>query len=162
MESLTYIKNVKSTPKKLRMIRDLIVQMEPHDALDYLMYATSKASNIYYKAVQSAIANATLASKVSPDMLKFKLLTIEEGRTLKRHHAGSKGMAKPILKNFAHIKIILESEQKVIPAQVEKVSKKKTKGKKIERAKNIETKQEVASQKKSIAKGKSVTKKVQK
>lgn len=139
MESLTYIKNVKSTPKKLRMIRDLIAKMEPHDALDYLMYATSKASNIYYKAIQSAIANATQASKVSPDMLKFKLLTIEEGRTLKRHHAGSKGMAKPILKNFAHIKIILESRQKVIPAQVEE-----------------------ESEKKSIEKGKSVTKKVQK
>jgi len=110
MESLTYIKNIKSTPKKLRMIRDLIVEMKPQNALDYLMYATSKSSNIYYKAIKSAIANATQALKVDADVLKFKLLTIEKGRTLKRHHAGSKGMAKPILKNFAHIKIILESE----------------------------------------------------
>lgn len=162
MESLTYIKNVKSTPKKLRMIRDLIAKMEPHDALDYLMYATSQASNIYYKAIQSAIANASQSSKVSPDMLKFKLLTIEEGRTLKRHHAGSKGMAKPILKNFAHIKIILESQQKAIPAQVQGVSKKKSKDEKKVNANKIETKDNVAPEKKSIKKRKSVTKKVQK
>lgn len=124
MESITYIKNIKSTPKKLRMIRDLIVEMKPQNALDYLMYATSKPSNIYYKAIHSAIANATQALKVDADVLKFKLLTIEKGRTLKRHHAGSKGMAKPILKNFAHIKIILESESKPAPVKAQEVVKK--------------------------------------
>lgn len=114
MESRTYIRNLKTTPKKLRMFRDLIVQMSPQDALEHLMYTPTKTSNIYYKAIHSAISNATQALKVSPDMLKFKLLTIEEGRTLKRHHAGSKGMAKPILKNFSHIKIILEPIQKIL------------------------------------------------
>ncbi|KKQ38310.1 MAG: 50S ribosomal protein L22 [Candidatus Roizmanbacteria bacterium GW2011_GWA2_37_7] len=111
MESLTYIKNIKITPKKLRMIRDLVVRMSPQDALDHLLYTTSKASKIYYKAIHSAVSNATQSFKVSPDMLQFKLLNIEEGRTLKRFHAGSKGMAKPIKKSFSHIKIILESVQ---------------------------------------------------
>jgi len=76
-------------------------------------------------------------------VLKFKLLTIEKGRTLKRHHAGSKGMAKPILKRFAHIKIILESEQVVQPFK----RKKGVKTKKVEKKKN--TKEEKNKEKKS-------------
>lgn len=151
MESRTYIKNVKLTPKKLRMLRDSIVKMAPQDALDYLMYATSKSSSIYYKAIHSAIANATQALNVSPDVLKFKLLTIEEGRTLKRHRAGSKGMAKPILKSFSHIKIVLVSDQKPQLAKKSVAPKKETEKheeKKVEKKVKKESVKEVTKKKK--------------
>lgn len=159
MESITYIKNIKSTPKKLRMIRDLIVEMKPQNALDYLMYATSKPSNIYYKAIHSAIANATQALKVDADVLKFKLLTIEKGRTLKRHHAGSKGMAKPILKNFAHIKIILESESNPASVKAQEVVKKADVATKIDQKEDKKTgvskvKKETPKKEKKITKAK--------
>lgn len=134
MESLTYIKNIKSTPKKLRMLRDLLFVMKPQDTLDYLKYDTSKPSKIYFKAIHSAIANASQTLNVSADMLKFKLLTIEEGRTLKRHHAGSKGMAKPILKKFSHIKIVLVSDMPPAPM------KKESKGEKEKESKNVSSK----------------------
>jgi large subunit ribosomal protein L22 len=134
MESLTYFKNVKITPKKLRMIRDNIAQMTPQDALDHLNYMTLKSAKLLYISVHSAIANATSTLKVSPDVLKFKLLTIEEGRKLKRFRAGSRGMAKPLVKRYSHIKIILEAvevakpKKKIEPKKkaVKKVTKRST------------------------------------
>ena len=126
MESVTYLKNIKSTPKKLRMYLDLIKKLSPQDALDYLMYSTNKQSKLYYKALHSAIANATNTLKVSPDMLQFKLFTIEEGRKLRRYEAGSRGSAKPVLKRLSHIKIIL-TEKTVKQVEPVKEEKKETK-----------------------------------
>ncbi len=128
MESITYLKNIKSTPKKLRMYLDVIKKLSPQDALDYLMYSTNKQSKLYYKALHSAIANATNTLKVSPDMLQFKLFTIEEGQKLKRYNAGSRGSAKPFLRRLSHIKIILiekTGDIKLEPAKVEKKEVKK-------------------------------------
>ncbi len=115
MESLTYQKNLKSSPKKMRMIRDLIVKMKPSEALPYLMFSPSKSAKIYYKVIKSAINNATATLKVTADMLKFRLLIVEEGRKLKRFNAGSKGMAKPIVKSYSHVKVVLvESNEKPV------------------------------------------------
>lgn len=63
--------------------------------------------------------------KVQADVLQFKLLTIEEGRKLNRFKAGSKGMAKPIVRRYSHIKIVLV--EKAQPKKTEKKSEKKEK-----------------------------------
>lgn len=128
MESITYQKNLKVSPKKLRMIRDNIFKMSPKEALDYLLYAPTKPAKTYYKVLNSAIQNAVNALKVQSDVLQFKLLTIEEGRKLNRYKAGSKGMAKPIVRRYSHIKIIL-----VEKAQPKKVEKEETKPVKVEK-----------------------------
>jgi len=125
MESLTYLKNVKLSPKKLRMYLDSVKKLSPQDALDYLMYTTHKPGQFYYKAIHSAINNATQTLKVSANMLQFKLFTIEEGQAIRRFRAGSRGMVRPFKRRLAHIKIIL----------VEKKSDKSTKVLKSEGAK---------------------------
>lgn len=107
MESLTYQKNLKISPKKMRMIRDNIYKLSPQAALDFLLYAPTKPANIYYKVLHSAIQNAVSVLKVQAEMLEFKVLTIEEGRKLKRFRAGSKGMAKPFVRKYSHVKVIL-------------------------------------------------------
>lgn len=145
MESITYLKNVKSTPKKLRLYLNQIKKLSPQDALDYLMYSTNKQSKLYYKALHSAIANATNTLKVSPDMLQFKLFTVEEGQKLRRYQAGSRGSAKPILKRFSHIKIILTekaTEKKELPVQDVKKETTKKEEVKEPKAKKV-TKKEV-------------------
>ncbi len=144
MESLTYLKDIKETPKKLRLYLNLIKKMSPAEALDYLMYAPHKQGKIYFKALHSAISNATNTLKVSPDVLKFKLFTIEEGHVIKRYQSGSRGTVKPIKRRFSHIKIILVENPK---AKVQKkIQEPKKAGKKAEtkaktpRAKKLEVK----------------------
>lgn len=155
MESITYFKNVKSTPKKLRLYLNEIKKLSPQDALDYLMYSTNKQSKLYYKALHSAISNATNTLKVSPDMLQFKLFTIEEGRKLKRYQAGSRGSAKPVLKRLSHIKIILtEKTVGKNETQVKELKKEEPKAKASEKkeVKAVAKKEKVEKPKKEVKK----------
>ncbi len=150
MVPTTYLKNVKLTPKKLRMLRDTIVQMKPQAALDYLLYTPSKSARMFYKIIHSAISNATLALKVTPDMLQFKLLTIEEGQKLKRFNAGSKGMAKPFVRRTSHVKIILEE---ALVKEVKKVKRvDDTKKSTPKRTKDVVAKDTVKKEVKKIKK----------
>ena len=104
----------------MRMMLNHIKRMSPREALDYLLYAGNEQAAVYHKVIKSAIANATNTLKLKDDMLKFKLLTVEEGHVLKRYKPGSRGMAKPIKRRLSHLKIILvEDKKSTVKAKVE-------------------------------------------
>jgi len=128
MEFKAYIKNVKISPKKLRFFLPSIKKLTPRESLDYLYYIPNKAAKVLYKAIKSAIDNAKNISKIKEDLLKFKLLVIEEGLKLKRYRPGGRGTIKPFRRRYSHIKIILEDsafvdDQKQQPSNKEKVKK---------------------------------------
>jgi large subunit ribosomal protein L22 len=126
MESKTYIKNVKITPKKLRFLLPAIKGLRPVQALERLAYTPKAAARVFYKAIHSAVSNAKTKFKTTDEALKFKTLLIEEGQKLKRFRAGGRGMARPYVRKFAHIKIVLEADNvKSLPK--EKVEKNGTK-----------------------------------
>jgi large subunit ribosomal protein L22 len=110
MESVTYLKNLRIAPKKLRFFMPEIKKLKPVLALDYLFYIQNKPAKIFYKAIKSAVTNAKNTLKVNEDLLKFKVLTIEEGQKLKRYRPGSRGTAKPFKRRMSHIKIILQAQ----------------------------------------------------
>jgi len=112
MEVQTYIKNLKISPKKLRFLLAEIKKKKPADALDHLFYTPKKPAKIFYKAIKSAVDNAKSTLKTNENLLKFKLLTVEEGRRLKRFQPGGRGTPKSIMKRYAHIKIILTADVK--------------------------------------------------
>lgn len=118
MESLTYQKNIKESPKKLRFLLDAVIKLSPIKAMDYLMYTPKKSARVLYQSLKSAISNAKNTLKTSENLLKFKLLTIEEGNKLKRYRHGGRGTAKPIRRRLSHIKIILVADQSKISTAV--------------------------------------------
>jgi len=130
---------------------NIIKRMSPREALDYLLYAGNEQAAVYHKVIKSAIANATNTLKLKDDMLKFKLLTIEEGHVLKRYKPGSRGMAKPIKRRLSHIKIILVEDKKsaVVKAKADKEVKTKVESKK----KTVEKKVKKVSRKAGSANG---------
>lgn len=132
MESITYMKNLRIPPKKLRFYLGQVKKMTPSDSLKHLFYGQQRATQILYKAVKSAISNAERTLKVTADMLKFKVLTVEEGQTLKRYIPGSRGNVKPVKKHMSHIKIILvgKEEPKAV-AKKEEVKEVKAEEKKV-------------------------------
>lgn len=149
-ESLTYLKNLKISPKKLRFYLASVKKMKPNESLKFLFYGKQKANAILYKSIKSAVDNAVLTLKTSPDLLRFKLLTIEEGYKLKRYKPGSRGNMKPIKRRMSHIKIILvarENEKSAV--KVEDVKKEvKTETKKLEVKKTASAKATVVKEKK--------------
>jgi len=125
MEAKAYIKNVKISPKKIRILLDDVKKMNPYQAVDHLYYTPNKAAKILYKAIKSAIDNAKNLSKEAGD-LKFKTLLIEEGRKLKRSRAGGRGAAKPIIRRYSHIKVVLETDKShSVPAKTAGTSRDK-------------------------------------
>lgn len=138
MESLTYIKNIRISAKKLRFMATDIRKRNPVDVLHNLNYMPKRGARLFYKAIKSAIANAKLKLKASDDLLRFKLLTIEQGQKLKRYRAGGRGTAKPFQRQTAHIKIILIADkpaEKVAEKVVEKAKPKVKDSKKSATAK---------------------------
>lgn len=124
MQLQTYLKNIDISPKKIRFILPAVKKLKPVVAVEHLFYAKQKSARVLYKAIQSAISNAKNTLKVSPDLLKFKVLTVEQGQKLKRQIAGSRGSAKPIVRRYSHIKIILETEEIINKVDIHKTEKK--------------------------------------
>src|SRR3990167_4457615 len=115
MESITYSKNLKISPKKLRFLLPEIKKLKPVDVLDYLMYTPRKSAAIFYKVMKSALTDAKNFLKVDEKMLRFKHLSVEEGQKLKRFRPGGRGTTKPILRRFGHLNFLKNMGQKVHP-----------------------------------------------
>lgn len=111
MESLTYFKNLKNTPRKFRFVAHDVKKLSPVAAVAHLEKTNRKAGRALLKVINSAISNAKNTLKVNEDMLEFKLFTIEEGNRLKRFRPGSRGMAKTFYRRFSHVKIILTAKE---------------------------------------------------
>lgn len=138
MEVKAYLKNVKTTPKKLRFFLAGLKKVKPQDALNSLMYSRQEAGQVWYKAIKSALDNAINTFKLDSNLLKFKVLTVEEGLKLKRYKAGGRGTAKPFRRKFSHIKIVLEAPDRSAEMKKEekKVSVKKEIKPKVLKTKN--------------------------
>ena len=108
METKAYFVNLPVSPIKARFYLPAIKKLKPAESLEFLMYENTDASEILYKAIKSALSSARQILKVEDNLLNFKLLSVEQGRKLKRYRPGSRGNAKPINRRMSHIKIILE------------------------------------------------------
>ncbi len=146
MESTTYLKNVRIAPKKLRFFTEYIKGMSPSEAVKVLYYSPEKPSQVFYKSIRSAIANAKQALKVGDDLLQFKTLIVEEGQKMKRYRPGGRGTARMIRKRSSHIKIVLTVKEE-----------KKTEKKEVEVAPKVEPEKKVAEAKPKVKR--TVTKK---
>ncbi len=154
MESLTYIKNLRISPKKMRFLLDEVKKQSPTNVMDYLYYSPKKPAKVFYKVLKSALANAKNTLKIDETKLRFKLLTVEEGQKLKRYRSGGRGTVKSIMKRYSHVKVILEENKQAQPATSKKTEIKKLPVVKAE-VKKSEPKKEVAPKKQKL----SVTKK---
>ncbi|MGB9707450.1 MAG: large ribosomal subunit protein uL22 [Microgenomates group bacterium] len=142
MEFKAYIKNLRISPKKLRFFLPEIKKLKPVEALDYLYYLPNKGARFFYQAIKSAIANAKKSKQIDENLLKFKLLAVEQGFAFKRFRPGGRGTIKPYKKRTAHIKIILEtlSEEKPVMKKEERVKEEK---KEIRQEAKMEIKKEI-------------------
>ncbi len=131
MESTTYIKNLKIPPKKIRFYLQEIKKMTPSESLKFLFYGGQRGTKILYKAIESAVANATRTLKTDASLLNFKVLTIEEGLVMKRFKPGARGNVRPIKKRMSHVKIVLEAKEVKKP-EVKVKEEKKEETKKLE------------------------------
>lgn len=116
-------KNVGHSPRKLRLVADMVRPQKPAAALTTLRFTQKAASSDLAKAIQTALSNAKLAGMSE---LVFKRLEINEGMKLKRYRVGTagRGRGRPYRKRMSHIKIVLSDEIAIQNTQKDSVGQK--------------------------------------
>lgn len=110
MEIITIQKNIHTSPRKLRLVADLVRKMKPSDALEALQFTNKAAALLLAKAIKTVLASAR-QQNLDTNTLVFKKLEINEGTKMRRFRAQAKGMVSPYKKRLSQIRIILTDEK---------------------------------------------------
>ena len=102
---------VPTSPRKMRLLADVIREKNVLDALNILTFSTKHASKTLEKLVRSAVANweQKFETKAEDSELFIKSITIDSGRMLKRFQPATQGRAYRIRKRSNHITLQLAS-----------------------------------------------------
>lgn len=102
-------KMIRVSPQKLQLVTDLVRGLPVARAIDVLKFSKKRVANEVLKTLMSAIANGEHNHKMSADSLYVKEIWCGKALTMKRIFPGPRGSARPILKPFSNLTIILES-----------------------------------------------------
>nr|AEY76091.1 ribosomal protein L22 [Candidatus Phytoplasma phoenicium] len=100
-------KQMPITPRKTRLVVDLIRGKNIKEAQAILMFTSKSASPIVLKLLKSAIANATNNFGLDEKNLYVKEIFVNEGLRLTRLFPRAKGRADRIKKRTSHITIVV-------------------------------------------------------
>lgn len=108
MEAKAIAKYVRIAPRKVRIVVDLIRGKNVAEALAVLKNTPKVASEVIYKALKSAIANAEHNYDMNSDALYVSAAYVDQGPTMKRVHPRSRGQAFKILKRSSHVTVVVK------------------------------------------------------
>jgi large subunit ribosomal protein L22 len=111
MEVRAVAKYVGVSPQKLRLFAGLVRGKKVDESLAVLRLSPSPAARTLAKVVRSASANAENNYQMVPSDLKIVRVFIDQGATLKRIRAQSRGRVSPILRHTSHITVIVDVEE---------------------------------------------------
>ncbi|HHT9119266.1 MAG TPA: 50S ribosomal protein L22 [Candidatus Hypogeohydataceae bacterium YC41] len=105
-------KYAKISPRKARLVIDLIRGKTVNDALEILRFNHKRAAAMIDKTLRAALASAEENTEVDPDALRVVEARIDGGPVRKWHWARPRGMWAPLIKRTSHITVVLSDEGK--------------------------------------------------
>ena len=108
-----YLKNYRQSPRKVRLVADLIRGKSVVDAESALTFMTKRATGMFHKLLASAVANAEHNFKVGSDALYVSAVSVTKGPTLKRIRPVSRGRAHRINKRTSIVTMVLSQGKPV-------------------------------------------------
>ena len=103
-------RTVRVSPRKTRLVLDLIRGKNVADAIAILKFAPNKAARIVEKTLNSAIANAENNFGLDKANLVVFEAFANEGPTMKRFRPRAKGSASPINKRTTHVTVVVSEK----------------------------------------------------
>jgi large subunit ribosomal protein L22 len=106
------LNNCPTSPRKMRLVADLVRGAEVEKALAILRFSTKEASRRLEKLLLSAIANWQAKNEevnIEEAELFVKEITVDSGRMLKRLRPAPQGRAHRIRKRSNHVTLVLGS-----------------------------------------------------
>jgi large subunit ribosomal protein L22 len=104
-------RTVRISPRKTRLVVDLIRGKHISDALAILKFTPNKAATIVEKVLNSAVANAENNFDLDKEDLYVFKTYVNEGPTMKRIRPRAKGSASPINKRTSHITVVVAEKE---------------------------------------------------
>lgn len=101
------LQTYRQSPRKVRLLADLIRGKKIPEALNNLAFADKRAGPIFAKLLKSAVANATNNDSLSADDLFVKEVSVNQGVTMKRMMPRARGSGARINKRTSHLSITL-------------------------------------------------------
>ncbi len=114
MEASANHKYVRGSPRKVRLIADLVRGKSVEDALAMLSIMPQKAAKQVGKAVKAASANAENNHDMVASELRIARIFANEGPTLKRFRPRARGRVSPLLKRSSHITVVVSDEEELL------------------------------------------------
>lgn len=101
-----FLKNYRQSPRKVRLIADLVRGKRVKDALTTLQFVDKRAAEPFAKVIKSAVANAKDQGK-NVENLRVSKVSVDKGITFKRIMPRARGSAGRINKRNSHITVEL-------------------------------------------------------
>jgi len=116
MEAHAIQRWVRQSPRKMRLVVDLIRGKNVNEAYAILKFSKKLAAKQIEKTLRSAVANAEQAalktsSSLDVDELVVTKAVIDMGRPLKRFHAAAQGRGVPVRKPTSHVEIHVATKE---------------------------------------------------
>ena len=105
------LRNCPTSPRKMRLVTNLISGQDVNKALDILKYSPQEASRRLEKLLLSAIANWQAKNegvRIEDSNLYVKTVHVDGGRTMKRLQTAPQGRAYRIRKRSNHVTLVLD------------------------------------------------------
>ena len=105
------LSNYKQTPRKVRLIADLIRGKSVPDALAELSSLNKRGGRAFKKLLLSAVANAKTTKNLREENLMIRFVAVTKGVVLKRFMPVARGSAHPIRHRRSHIRLELSEKR---------------------------------------------------
>ena len=112
-KAIALLRNCPSSPRKMRLVTDLIRGIEVNKALDILEFTSNEGAKKLEKLLLSAIANWQSKNeglRIEESSIFVKEIFVDQGRTLKRLRPAPQGRGYRIRKRSNHVTIVLDNK----------------------------------------------------
>lgn len=111
MDVRAVAKNVRISPRKVRLVLDEVRGKPAQEALAQLQFMPQKAAGPVRKALQSAVVNAENNFELDADKLVVSAIQADDARTLRRYRPKARGRVGYILKRSSHITVTVSERE---------------------------------------------------
>lgn len=103
-------KNVKMSPRKVRLVADAVKDQEINKAISYLTVMSQRAAIPVRKTLESAVANAVNNFNIQKTDLFISEIAVGEGIAYKRYHYAARGRIRPYKRRTSHVTVVLDTK----------------------------------------------------
>ena len=118
---------IRISHQKLNLVCGMVRGLPVERAIDVLKFSKKRVAGEVLKTLLSAVANAEHNKNLPTETLFVKEIWCGKALTMKRIMPGPRGSARPILKPFSNLTIVLESGTPAKKSTAKKAVKKETK-----------------------------------